>query len=185
MTLYQLLTIFSLTLAVILFYLLTMFNSLVRLRNRVRTLFSDIDIQLRRRAALLQNLVDLVREYTSHEEKTFTGVAKARAAVDNSRGAHQSAKADNMLTETLRSLMMVTEAYPELKADANFKELRRDLLDAENAIAEFRQSYNKGVETYNNAIQIFPNMLVAALFGFEPEELFEPSPTDEAPIKKS
>lgn len=184
MTLFQLLTILSLTLAVILFYLLVVFNALIKLRNRVKTLFSDIDIQLRRRSALLQNLVDLVREYTTHEEKTFTGVAKARAAVDNSRGAHESADADNMLTQTLRSLMMVTEAYPELKADTNYKELRRDLLDAEDKIASYRESYNRGVEDYNNTIQTFPNLVVAALFGFEPEELFQPSSIDEAPIKK-
>lgn len=184
MTLFQILTLLSLTLVVLLFYMLVMYNALIKLRNRVKTVFSDIDIQLRRRAALLQNLVDLVREYTTHEGKTFTNVAKARSAVDNSRGAHESAEADNFLTETLRSLMMVTEAYPELKANENFKELRRDLLDAENNIADTRESYNRGVENYNNTIQVFPNLLVAAIFGFEAEELFQPSAIDEPKLKK-
>lgn len=175
MTLFQALLIVSGVLIFALLYLLTTFNHLIKLRNRVKTDFSDIDIQIRRRASLVQNLVDMVREYTKHESKTFKEVAAARSAIDNSRTAQETAQASNMLTETLRSLMMVTEDYPDLKASENFQQLRQDLLQTENSLAEYREEYNQTVERYNNTIQTFPNLLVAALFGFESSDLFQES----------
>ena len=175
MTLFQALLAISAVLVLTLLYLLSTFNHLIRLRNRVRTDFSDIDIQLRRRASLIQNLVDMVREYTKHESKTFKEVAAARTALDNSRTATQTAQANNMLSETLRSLLMVTEDYPELKATENYQQLRQDLLSTENSLAQYREEYNQTVERYNNTIQTFPNLLVAGLFGFENSDLFQES----------
>lgn len=173
MTLFQSLLLISGILVVVLLYLLATFNHLIRLRNRVRTDFSDIDIQLRRRASLIQNLVDMVREYTKHESDTFKDVAEARSALDNSKTTQQTAQANNMLTETLRSLIMVTEAYPELKATENYQQLRQDLVQTENDIAKYREEYNQTVERFNTSIQTFPNLLVAGMFGFESSDLFQ------------
>jgi len=177
MTIFQILSIVAATVGVVLLYLLTTFNALIRLRNRVKTDFSDVDVQLNRRSSIIQSLVELVKHYAKHEKETFTDVAKARAALDTSATAGEKAKADNMLTETLRSLMMVTEAYPELKADKNFQELHRDLLSTENMVARYREEYNKTVERFNNMIQTFPNLLVASLFAFTAEPLFQPEVT--------
>lgn len=173
MSIFQIMSIISAVIGVILLYLLTTYNALVRLKNRVKTDFSDVDIQIHRRASIIQSLVDLVKEYAKHEKETFTGVAKARAALDNSKTAGEKAQADNMLTDTLRSLMMVTESYPELKADKNFQELHRDLLSTEDMIARYREEYNKTVERFNNMIETFPNLLVAGLFAFTSEPLFQ------------
>ncbi len=150
------------------------YNNLIRKRNRVRTDFADIEVQLQRRASLIQNLVDMVREYASHENKTFTQVSSARSAIDTSKTAGDAAKADNMLTQTLRSLMMVTEAYPELRASENFQQLRSDISYTENSLAVYREEYNKTVESYNNLVETFPGLLVANIFGFKPEEYFTP-----------
>ncbi|NCN06933.1 MAG: LemA family protein [Candidatus Pacebacteria bacterium] len=176
MTIFQILSIVAATIGVVLLYLLTTYNALIRLRNRVKTDLSDVDVQLHRRSAIIQSLVELVKNYAKHEKDTFTDVAKARAALDTSATAGEKAKADNMLTETLRSLMMVTEAYPELKADKNFQELHRDLLSAENLVARYREEYNKTVERFNNMIQTFPNLLVANIFAFGEQPLFLAEP---------
>jgi len=184
MTFFQILNILSASLAVILVFLLASFNKFVRLRNRVKTDFSDIEIQLRRRASLIQNLVDLIREYATHEKNTFSDVTKARSALDNSKTTHETAQASNMLTETLRSLMMVTEAYPELKASDNYKQTHKDLLETENLVAQYRETYNKSVEFFNNTIQTFPNLLIAGLFGFESEELFQQMNASDTTVSK-
>lgn len=161
--------------------LLSTYNSLIRKRNRVKTDFADIQVQLHRRASLIQNLVDMVREYTKHEGQTFKDVAAARSAVSSSKTAADSAQADNMLTATLRSLMMVTEAYPELLASENFQQLRTDIKETENVIAKYREEYNSTVEQYNNTVQTFPTLLIATMFGFQPEGFFQP--TDQEVLK--
>ena len=151
------------------------YNKFVKLRNRVNTDYSDIEVQLGRRGSLIQNLADLVREYAKHENKTFTRVAEARSMLENAENPNEKAQADNMLTETLRSLFMVSEAYPELKATTNYQNLRTDLLETENVIAAYREEYNMSVEEYNNAIQTFPNLVAATVFGYEARQLFESS----------
>ncbi|KKS54419.1 MAG: LemA protein [Candidatus Gottesmanbacteria bacterium GW2011_GWA1_42_26] len=128
---WQVLVTISLGLAFLLLYIWSAYNSMIRRRNQVKTDFSDIDIQLKRRSSLIQNLVDLVKDYARHEKETFENVAKARAAVDTSKTAGESARADNMLTQTLRSLFMVVENYPKLQASDNYKQLREDLVDTE------------------------------------------------------
>lgn len=173
MSVFQVLNIVAAILGVIFLYLLFTYNTLIRLRNRVKTDFSDVDVQLRRRASIVQSLVELVKDYAKHEKETFTGVAKARTALNASKTVEQKVKADNMLTDTLRSLMMVTESNPEIKANKNYQDLHRDLLETENKVANYREEYNKTVEGFNNNIQTFPNLLAANLFGFEVQSLFQ------------
>ena len=175
MPLTQLLIIIALILFILFAMLLAKYNSFVKLRNRVKTNFSDISIQLKKRAALIQNLVELVKEYADHESKTFTQVAKARSAVDSSSSAQESAQAENMLSQTLRSLMVVSEDYPELKANDNYIQVKQDLLVAENDIVRARAIYNQSVENYNNAIQMVPGLLVANMFEFKEADLFQPT----------
>lgn len=159
--------------AFILLFLWAKYNGFITARNKVKTDFADINVQLRRRASLIENLVEVVREYAKHEKTTFSDVAKARSALENPHGPKDSAKADNMLTQTLKSLFAVSEAYPELRASENYQSLRGDIKETEDKIAQYREQYNQTVLDYNTTIQTFPNLLVANLFGFQEEELFE------------
>jgi len=164
-------------------FVLRTYNRLIILRNKVRVDYSDIDVQLHKRSSLVQNLVDMVKEYAKHENSTFKQVAKARSAVDTSKNAREAAEADNELTKTLRSLMMVTEAYPELKADTSFQNMRADLMQIEGDIARYREEYNQTVTTFNNQVQTFPNLLVANLLTFEEAVLFQPGSSEVLDIK--
>lgn len=157
----------------ILLFLWAKYNGFITARNKVKTDFADIDVQLKRRASLIENLVEVVREYAKHEKGTFTGVAKARAALETSHGPKDSAKADNMLSQTLKSLFAVSEAYPILRASENFQNLTANIKETEDEIATHREQYNQTVLNYNTMVQTFPNLLVANLFGFQEEELFD------------
>jgi LemA protein len=158
------------------FILVGMYNGLVRSRNRVKEAWSGIDVQLRRRASLVPNLVETVKGYAAHERETFEEVTRARAQLENASGAADSAAANNMLTGALRHLFAVAEAYPELQAAENFRDLQRELSDIEEKIAFSRQFYNSNVLDYNNRIQTVPTVFIAGMFGFTREEFFE---TDE------
>lgn len=158
----------------ILLYLWVTFNGFIESRNQVKTDFADIDVQLKRRTSLIENLVEVVREYSKHEEDTFTNVAEARSSLNQPHGPKESAKAENMLSQTLKSLFAVSEAYPKLRASDNYQRLQDDLKETENSIATYRETYNQTVLDFNNSIQTFPNLFVASLFGFEGEELFQP-----------
>jgi LemA protein len=155
------------------FVLVGMYNGLVRGRLRVREAWSSIDIQLKRRSSLIPNLVETVRGYASHERETLENVTRARAQLDNAGTAQQAAQANNMLTQALRSLFAVSEAYPDLKANENFLELQRELTDTEEKIAYARQFYNRNVLSYNTSTQTVPTVFVAGMFGFTAEEFFE------------
>lgn len=169
--------------AVILLYLWAVYNSFIGSRNQVKTDFADIDVQLKRRASLIENLVAVVREYAKHEKTTFTDVTKARTSLEKSHSAKESAAADNMLTSALKSLFAVSEAYPELLASKNYQALQADIKETENLIANYRETYNQSVLSFNTKVQIFPNLMVAKLFGFGEEELFTPAPMDRSDIK--
>lgn len=158
---------------IILLYVWSTYNSFITKRNQVKTDFSDIAIQIKRRASLIGQLAQLVKEYAKHEGETFENVAKARSAVDTSKTAKETAQAENMLTSTLRSLFMVTESYPKLLANQNFLSLRDDLKETEDNIAKYREDYNMTVQDFNTSIQTFPNLLTASLFGFHEEELYQ------------
>ncbi len=161
---------------VIVIWLWATYNGLVKARINVKEAWSGIDVQLRRRSSLIPNLVETVKGYAAHERETFDAVTRARAQLDTAReagSAAQAAQADNILTGTLRSLFAVAEAYPDLKANENFKELQRELTDTEDKIAYSRQFYNTNVGNYNEKIQVFPNVLLAGMFNFEPSEFYE------------
>ncbi len=153
--------------------LVGMYNGLVRSRLRVREAWSGIDVQLKRRSSLIPNLVETVRGYASHERETLENVTRARAQLDNAGTAGQAAQANNFLTQTLRSLFAVSEAYPDLKANTNFQQLQSELSDTEDKIAYARQFYNRNVLSYNGKVQTVPTAIIAGMFGFSAEDFFE------------
>jgi len=149
------------------------YNGLVRARFQVREAWSGIDVQLKRRSSLIPNLVETVRGYASHERETLENVTRARAALDRAGTPPEAAQANNMLTQTLRSLFAVSEAYPDLKANQSFQKLQEELSDTEDKIAYARQFYNRNVLSYNEKTSTFPSALIANSFGFQPEQFFE------------
>jgi len=153
--------------------LVGIYNGLIRSRVRTREAWSGIDVQLKRRADLIPNLVETVRGYASHERQTFENVTRARAMLQQAGTAPEAAQANNFLTQTLRSLFAVAENYPELKANQNFLDLQSQLSDIEEKIAFARQFYNRNASDYNTRIQTFPNAMIAGMFGFQPFEFFE------------
>lgn len=155
------------------FILVGLYNGLVQSRLRVKEAWSGIDVQLKRRASLIPNLVETVKGYATHEREVFENVTRARAMLQQAGTPGQAAEANNMLTQTLRSLFAVAEAYPDLKANQNFLELQRELSDTEDKIAYARQFYNTNVLSYNTKTATFPSVIFANMFGFKPEEFFE------------
>ena len=153
--------------------LIGIYNGLIRARVRTREAWSGIDIQLKRRANLIPNLVETVRGYAAHERQTFENVTRARAMLQQAGTAAEAAQANNFLTQTLRSLFAVAENYPDLKANQNFLDLQNELSDIEEKIAYARQFYNRNVSVYNTSIQTVPNVVVANMFGFKRFEFFE------------
>ncbi len=164
-------------LAIVIFWLIIIFNGLIRSRNRVDEAFSDIDVQLKRRYDLIPNLVETVKGYAKHEQGTFDMVVKARSAAMNVHGQkgnlRESAQAENMLTDTLKSLFALTENYPDLKANQNFLQLQDELSDTENKIQAARRFYNGNVRDFNTKIQIFPTNLIASMMKFTKYDFFE------------
>ena len=165
--------------------LLGMYNGLVRGRLRVKEAWSGIDVQLKRRASLIPNLVETVKGYAAHERETLEAVTAARAQLQQAGTPGQAAEANNMLTQTLRSLFAVAEAYPNLKADQNFRELQAELTDTEDKIAYARQFYNTNVLSYNAKTQTFPSVIFANMFGFQPAEFFEAEEAAREDVKVS
>ena len=160
-------------LAVIIFYVWGLYNSLVTTKMRVAESWSGIDVQLKRRADLIPNLVETVKGYAAHEKEVFLKVTEARSALMGANGAKEAAKADNMLTGALKTLFAVAEAYPALRASENFKQLQDELSDTESKVAYARQFYNSNVLDFNTKIRVFPNVLLAGTLGFKPAEFFE------------
>ena len=154
-------------------FVMLSYNGLVKGRLRVKEAYSGIDVQLKRRSSLIPNLVETVKGYAAHESGTLEAVTRARSQLDNAQGAQAAAQANNMLTQTLRSLFAVAEAYPDLKANTNFLELQRELSDTEEKIAYARQFYNRNVLSYNQSVSVFPKVILANMFNFQPEEFFE------------
>lgn len=149
------------------------YNALVTLKVRVDEAWSDITVQLKRRADLIPNLINTVKGYAAHESGVFQAVTEARTAVMNAQGVGQTAQAENMLEGALKSLFAVAEAYPDLKASENFVELQRELVDTEDKIQAARRFYNSGVRDLNTKIQVFPNNVFAGMLGFKEREFFE------------
>jgi len=154
-------------------WLILAYNGLVRLRIRVRNAWSQIDVQLKRRYDLIPNLVNTAKGYLKHEREVLENVIRARQVAIDAKGLRQQAQAENQLTQTLRSLFAVAEAYPDLKADRTMASLMEELTSTENRIGFARQHYNDSVSGYNTATEAFPSNIVARLFRFEPSEFFE------------
>ncbi len=159
-------------------FLVGLYNGLVQRRLRIDEAFAQIDVQLKRRHDLIPNLVNAVKGYMGFEQKVLTDVTNARAAAvaAGAQGPAQQAAAENALTGTLRSLFAVVENYPELKANQNVLALQEQLTTTENQIAFSRQHYNASVLDYNTAIQVFPAVLIAGMFGFTKREFFTAEP---------
>src|SRR5580765_628005 len=167
---------------VLVLVLITFYNRLVSLRNRVENAWAQVDVQLKRRYDLIPNLVETVKGYASHERETFEAVTAARTRAQQAQGPAEQGAAEGILGQALGRLFAVAEAYPELQADENFRQLQSELAETENRIAVSRQVYNDTVLTYNNAIQTFPGVVIAGPFGFARREFFETDETQrEAP----
>ena len=167
-------------LAIIVFAVITMYNKLVRLRTTVKSSWSDIDVQCKKRYDLVPNLVETVKGYASHEKAVFEKVTQARSMAMQATTPGEMAKAENMFRDTLKSLFAVAEAYPDLKANANFTQLQSQLHELENNIEYARRYYNAVVRDYNIVIESFPSNLIASQFKFEKAEFFElESPAEE------
>ena len=172
--------VLAIVVVVVLFLVLT-YNRLVTLRQRVKEAFSDIEVQLKRRHDLIPNLVETVKGYAAHERGVFDEVtqAPAGAIAAGAKGPQQQAAAEDMLTGALRSLFAVAEAYPQLQAVQEFKDLSENLRDTEDKIQFSRRFYNAQVRDYNTALQTFPTVLLASSLGFTASEYFEvEAPTD-------
>jgi LemA protein len=149
------------------------YNGLVTLRQRVNQAFADIDVQLKQRHDLIPNLIETVKGYAAHERGTFDAVVQARNAAVAARTPGEVAAAENQLTGALRGLLALSEAYPDLKASANFQQLQAELSDIENKIAAARRFFNNAVQEYNTGIQRFPAALFAGALGFGPHDFFD------------
>jgi LemA protein len=163
---------------VIVLFVIGIYNGLVQRRLRVDEAFAQIEVQLKRRHDLIPNLVNAVKGYMQFEQKVLTDVTNARAAAvtAGAQGVAAQAQAENMLTSTLRSLFAVVENYPDLKSNQNVLSLQEEITTTENQISFSRQHYNASVLDFNNAIQVFPNVLLAGPLGFTKREFFEAEP---------
>jgi LemA protein len=160
-------------LVLLVFWVIGIFNNLVQQKNIVESAFSGIDTQLQRRFDLIPNLVETVKGYATHEKGVFENVAAARSGYMNANSIGDKIEADNQLTGTLKSLFAVAENYPELKANTNFIKLQDDLKGTEDKVAFSRQFYNDSVLKFNNTLEVFPNNVIAGMFGFKEEPFFK------------
>jgi len=163
--------------------LIGIYNSLIVLRNRIRNAWSQIDVQLKRRADLIPNLVETVKGYAKYEKSVFENVTKARSALLGATSVKDKAKADNMITGALKTLFAVAENYPKLQANQNFLQLQEELSGTESKIAYSRQFYNDSVLSFNNKLQVFPTNMIASWFSFKAEDYFKVEEVDRKPVK--
>lgn len=168
---------------VLLLWGITTYNRMRVVSNRVDNAWSQVDVQLKRRYDLIPNLVETVKGYAAHERETFEAVTKARSLGIDAKSVPEQAQAENMLTQALRQVFAVAEAYPQLQANQNFLSLQEELSSTEGKIAFARQFYNDTVLKFNNMIQVFPNLILAGAFGFKPKEYFEIDEESRGPIK--
>jgi LemA protein len=158
---------------VVVIWAISVYNGLVAMRQRTNQAFADIDVQLKQRHDLIPNLVETVKGYAAHESGTLEAVIAARQTAVAAPDVEQKVAAENMLSGTLGKLFALSESYPNLKADANFRQLQSDLSDIENKLAASRRFYNNAVQEYNTGIQQFPAALFAGIFGFSQRSFFD------------
>ncbi len=172
-------------LALVVFYVIGVYNKLVNARNKVNNQFSQIDVQLKRRADLIPNLVETVKGYAKHEEGTLTAVIEARNKAVSAGSVNEKVEANNELTGALNKLFALAEAYPELKANENFLALQGDLKETEDKITYARQFYNDSAMSFNNLVEMFPSNIVANLFKFKRFDFFKASEEEKETPKVS
>ena len=160
-------------LVLLVFYAISIYNKLVNSKNKVENQFSQVDIQLKRRADLIPNLVETVKGYTKHEEGTFTKVVEARNKALSANSINEKIEANNELSSALSKLLMLSEAYPDLKANENFLSLQNDLKETEDKITYARQFYNDSAMDFNNIVEMFPSNTIASIFKFKKFEYFK------------
>lgn len=163
-------------------FIISVYNSLVTLRQRVKNAFGQMDVQLQRRFDLIPNLVETVKGYMTHESDTLAKVTELRTAWAGAKTVDEKAKLDNELSNTLKTIMAVAEAYPDLKANQNFESLQNELTETEDKISYSRQFYNDTVTRYNTKLELFPSIIIAGMFHFTAESLFE---VDSAEARKN
>lgn len=179
-------TIVIIVVAVLVLWVIASFNSLITLTNRTKEAWADIAVQLKRRYDLIPNLMETVKGYAKHESSVFENVTKARAQAMQAGTPAEHAASENMLTDALKSLFAVSEAYPDLKANQNFLQLQKELGDTEDKIQASRRFYNTTVMALNTAMQSFPTNLIASTFNFTSMDFFELAAADAAatePVK--
>jgi LemA protein len=159
--------------ALIIVWIIMIYNGLVAMRQRANQAFADIDVQLKQRHDLIPNLVETVKGYAAHEKSTLDAVVQARNAAVSAQGPQQMAQAENVLSGALRQLFALSESYPDLKASANFQQLQRDLSDVENKLSAARRFFNNAVSELNAAIESFPAVLFSRALGFSHREFFD------------
>ncbi len=169
--------------ALIVIWAIATYNRMIVLRNRIDNAWSQIDVQLRRRYDLIPNLVQTVKGYAAHERETFEAVTKARQAGLDASSVQDQAQAENMISQALRRLFAVAEAYPQLRATENFQQLQAELTATEDKIAYSRQFYNDTVMMFNQLLQVFPASIIAGMGGFRTREYFETEDTARGPVK--
>ncbi len=160
-------------LVLLVIYVISIYNKLVNSKNKVENQFSQVDIQLKRRADLIPNLVETVKGYTKHEEGTFTKVVEARNKALSANSINEKIEANNELSGALSKLLMLSEAYPDLKANENFLSLQNDLKETEDKITYARQFYNDSAMDFNNVVEMFPSNIIASMFKFKEFEYFK------------
>lgn len=159
------------------------YNSLATGKVRIKEALSGIDVQLKRRVDLVPNLLATVKGYAKHEKELLENVTKARVGLMNAKGTSEKAKSDNMLSDALKSLIAISESYPDLKASKNFLELQEELSDIEAKIAYARQFYNSNVQNYNSTLAAFPGSVIGSVFGYKPEEFFTTKQSEREVVK--
>lgn len=165
-------------LVLLVLYVISTYNKLVILRNRVRDQWAQMDVQLKRRFDLIPNLVETVKGYTKHESETLENVIKARNTFLSATTPEDEIEANGELTKAMTKLFALSESYPDLKANTNFIDLQKELQETESKIASARQFYNDTVLTYNNKIEVVPSNIIASLFKFKKEAFFEANETE-------
>ncbi len=158
---------------VLVIVVIALYNGLVVARQKVRNAWSQIDVQLQRRFDLIPNLVESVKGYMTHEKGVLSQVTELRTSWSNAQSVGEKAKLDNELSSTLKTIMALSENYPDLKASQNFSELQEELRATENKISFSRQFYNDSVTMYNTKLEVIPTNIIASIFHFKPEELFK------------
>jgi LemA protein len=159
--------------AILILFIISLYNRLVRYRNNRENAFADIDVQLKQRHDLIPQLVETVKGYAKHESETFMKVTHARTAAMGAQTIDQKIDAENQLTAALSGLKIQLEAYPELKANTNFLQLQEEMSDIENKLAAVRRYFNSATKEYNNAVETFPANIIAGMFGFKREKMFD------------